>query len=65
MIGLGNIFSAFFGNQEPEREIEKVDIIEDLSPEIVGEEVIEDWTEGNPNKVIVTNYEYLYRKISR
>lgn len=63
-----NLFDLFSGLINPEgnsREIESVTIIEDLSPVKETEEVIEDWTEGNPNKIIVDNYEYLFSKLSR
>lgn len=39
---------------------ERVEIIEDLSEVVEKEEVIEDWTEGNPNKIVCDDYSYLF-----
>lgn len=44
-----DIFSFVFRDEE--RSQEKVDIIEDLSEITISEEVIEDWTEGNPTPI--------------
>lgn len=57
-----NLFEGLFDaicNQQEENIPERVDIIEDLSEVIEVEEVIEDWTEGNPNPEKISE-EYLY-----
>lgn len=60
--GLADILGAFSGEEYKEnRNPERVEIIEDLSEVIEIEEIIEDWTEGNPNPTPVTK-EYLYAK---
>lgn len=58
-----------FGGREEEYIVEgppqKVDIIEDLSEVVESEEVIEDWTNGNPNKVETSDYSYLFGKFNK
>lgn len=56
------IFEGIFSSNR-ERYVERVEIIEDLSEVKPFEPVFEDWSEGNPNKIEVTNYEYLFSRI--